>query len=128
MSSVHKVMDGTTRSPPYAANPPKATALGAGRATPATPARSPSVRDNPGIKEGRIGDGEPAPRFLVCHNPDQAARDQAARERQVAQVTAELDRIARLRAKVKRPPKGNAKGRQVEDHVKAECALREHPT
>jgi transposase len=87
-----------------------------------------SVRDNLRIKEVRIGDGEAATRFVVCHNPDQAARDQAARERQVAQVTAELDRIARLRAKVKRPTKGNGKGRRSTDHAKAECALREHPT
>jgi hypothetical protein len=87
-----------------------------------------TVRDNLRVKEVRVGTGETAVRFVICHNPDQATRDQAARERQVAQVTAELDRIARLRTKAKTAATNGKRARQVEDHVKAECALREHPT
>jgi Transposase DDE domain len=81
------------------------------------------VRDNLRVKEVRVGTGEGTRRFIICHNPEQAERDQATRARQVAQVTAELDRIARLRAKA--VGKG---GRRSTEHVQAECALREHPT
>jgi Transposase DDE domain len=87
-----------------------------------------TVRDNLRVKEVRVGDGAAATRFVVCHNPDQATRDQAARARQVAQVTAELDRIGKLRAKATSTRPNGKGGRRSQEHVKAECALREHPT
>jgi hypothetical protein len=74
--------------------------------------------------------------------PDQAERDRAQRERQLAAVAAELERIAALRAKAasraaaKQAGGGTTPRRAgrrrasaaAEDHLKAECALREHPT
>ena len=103
------------------------------------------VRDNLRVKEVRLGAGDAARRFVLCHNPDQAERDSAQREQQLAAVAAELERIAALRAKQAtkaaarqaggkqaggNAPARRAKRRQradVEDHLKAECALREHP-
>jgi hypothetical protein len=95
-----------------------------------------TVRDNLRVKEVTLGQGEAARRFVVCHNPDQAVRDAAARARQLAQVTAELERIQQLRAKAARQatnraaprtPGGKA-GSAPPEHLRAECALREHPT
>ena len=90
---------------------------------------------------GRVGLplGDAARRFVLCHNPDQAERDSAQREQQLAAVTAELERIAALRDKAASkaageqaggtPPRraGRRQRADVEDHLKAECALREHP-
>ncbi|SNQ48984.1 hypothetical protein FRACA_2970010 [Frankia canadensis] len=45
------------------------------------------VRDNPRVKEIRLDDAD-GTRFILCHNPDQATRDQARR-------TADLERIGR---------------------------------
>jgi hypothetical protein len=47
------------------------------------------VRDNLRGKEIRLDDAD-GTRFILCHNPDQATRDQARR-------TADLDRIGRTR-------------------------------
>src|SRR5919201_1995310 len=58
-----------------------------------------SVRDNLRVKEVRLGEGDGARRFVVCHNPAQAERDRAQRDQQLAAVAAELERIAALRAK-----------------------------
>jgi Transposase DDE domain len=107
-----------------------------------------TVRDNLRVKEVRIGsgdaNGETARRFVICHNPQQAERDQQRRAQQVAAVEAELARIAALRAKAtatataartRTRPGGRAGGRAGDraakpgdDHHKAECALRDHPT
>jgi transposase len=90
------------------------------------------VRDNLRVKEVRLGQGDGARRFVLCHNPEQAERDRHQREQQLALVTAELERIATLRAKAgqaKGP--GRGRGRRPaagEDHLKAECALRDHPS
>jgi hypothetical protein len=88
-----------------------------------------TVPDNLRVKEVTLGRGEAARRFVVCHNPDQAQRDKAARQRQLAQVTAELERIQRLRATAakRRRPDGTVGG-EPQEHVRAECALRDHPT
>lgn len=58
-----------------------------------------TVRDNLRVKEVRLGSGDGARRFVLCHNPEQADRDRVQREQQLAVVTAELERIAGLRAK-----------------------------
>jgi hypothetical protein len=99
------------------------------------------VRDNLRVKEVRLGQGDAARRFVICHNPDQAERDAKQRAEQLAAVAAELERIARLRDKaasnaVTRQASGDTPARRAgrgrrattEDHLKAECALREHPT
>jgi transposase len=90
------------------------------------------VRDNLRVKEVRLGQGDGARRFVLCHNPTQAERDRHQREQQLALVTAELERIATLGAKAGQAKgAGRGRGRRPaagEDHLKAECALREHPS
>jgi hypothetical protein len=92
-----------------------------------------SVRDNLRVKEVRLGSGDAARRFVLCHNPEQAERDRVQREQQLTLVEAELDRIAGLRANAatKAARAGVGRGRRDQgaaDHLKAECALRDHPT
>jgi hypothetical protein len=86
-----------------------------------------SVRDNLRVKEVRVGQGDAARRFVLCHNPEQADRDRVQRQQQLALVEAELDRIAGLRAKHAKAAAGKPR-RGTDDHLKAECALRDHPT
>jgi transposase len=91
------------------------------------------LRDNLRVKEVRLGSGDAARRFVLCHNPEQADRDRQQREQQLAVVEAELERIAGLRAKAatKATRSGSGRGRHaggIDDHLKAECALRDHPT
>jgi transposase len=100
------------------------------------------VRDNLRVKEVRI-DATPGIRWIICHNPEEAERDAAQRDAAVARIRAELDRIttartrAREQARTRRARTGMslAAWRKAEQqaerdeaaHVKAECALREHP-
>jgi hypothetical protein len=85
-----------------------------------------TVRDNLRVKQVRLGGGDAARRFVLCHNPEQADRDRVQREQQLAAVAGELERIARLRAKHAKA--AGKRGRGADDHLKAECALRDHPT
>src|SRR6266540_3153940 len=62
------------------------------------------VRDNLRVKEVRLDATDQ--RFVVCHNPDQAERDR--------------DRTRKLSSK--------ARGKAEAAHLRAECALRDHPT
>jgi transposase len=88
------------------------------------------VRDNLRVKEVRLGSGDATRRFVLCHNPEQAERDRTQREQAVARLEAELERIAALRAKAKAAAGDRRRGaqQQADDHLKAECALRDHPT
>ena len=52
-----------------------------------------TVRDNLRVKEVRVGDGDAAERFVVCHNPAEAERDRARREQRIARIEAELARL-----------------------------------
>jgi hypothetical protein len=79
-----------------------------------------TVRDNLRVKEVRVGDGDAAKRFIVCHNPAEAERDKTQRDDTIARLKAELDRIATARAKAKTAKASDA-------HRRAECALRDHP-
>jgi hypothetical protein len=83
------------------------------------------VRDNLRVKEVRVGQGEGARRFVLCHNPTRAERDRHQREQHLALVAAELERIAALRAKHAKA--AGKRHRGADDHLKAECALRDHP-
>jgi transposase len=101
-----------------------------------------SVRDNLRVKEVKL-DSTPGVRWIICHNPEEAEREAAQREAAITRITAELERItaARTRAREQaRTPrtatamtaaarrKAERKATQDEAaHVKAECALREHP-
>src|SRR3954469_14880898 len=79
-----------------------------------------TVRENLRIKEVRVGDGDAAKRFIVCHNPAEAERERTQREDTIRRLEAELDRIDTQRSKA-----NNAKAKNA--HTKAECALRDHP-
>ena len=80
-----------------------------------------AVRDNLRVKEVRVGDGDAAKRFIVCHNPGEADRDKQTRDDTITRLQAELTRIATARAKAK-----GAKASAA--HHRAECALRDHVT
>ncbi|MGH3994601.1 MAG: IS1634 family transposase, partial [Pseudonocardiaceae bacterium] len=80
-----------------------------------------TVKENLRVKEVRIGDGDAAKRFIVCHNPAEADRDKTQRDDTIARLQAELERIETQRAKAK-----STKSRDA--HTTAECALRDHPT
>ena len=80
-----------------------------------------TVKDNLRVKEVMVGDGDAAKRFIVCHNPGEAERDQHTRDQTITRLQAELERIKTARAK--------SKGAKADDaHHRAECALRDHPT
>jgi Transposase DDE domain len=87
------------------------------------------VRDNLRVKQVRLGQGDGARRFVLCHNPTQAERDRVQRDQQLAVVEAELERIAGLRAKTANKPARAGVGpsrprRQADDHLRpsAPCA------
>jgi len=80
-----------------------------------------TVKDNLRVKEVRVGDGDAAKRFVICHNPVEADRDKATRDDTIQRLQAELDRIDTQRAKAKTQKAFDA-------HCRAECALRDHPT
>lgn len=99
------------------------------------------VRDNLRVKEVRVDTirGAGDTRFIICHNPEQAMRDRTQREQAITRIEAELERIAtqrhrdRERAKTgsdKASGKAQRKAAQTAEaaHVRAECALRDHPT
>ncbi len=79
------------------------------------------VRDNLRVKEVRVGYGDAAERFIVCHNPSEAERDQARREQHVARIEAELERLRSQRERAKTKAEREA-------HQRGECALRDHKT
>jgi hypothetical protein len=77
------------------------------------------VRDNLRVKEVKLGEGDSMRRFIVCHNQDEQLRDKQRRERAIKRIEQELERIERLRARA---------GKTGAAHVRAECALRDHPS
>lgn len=85
-----------------------------------------TVRDNLRVKDIKVGDGEKAKRFVICHNPAEAERQQTIREHTIARLEAELERIDTQRAKAKTAKTG--KTNHTTAHTKAECALRENPS
>jgi transposase len=86
------------------------------------------VRDNLRVKEVRIDDAGDV-RFIICHNPDQEQRDRQHREQAITRIEAELERIKAQRAReAKREMNAKARDRAEAAHVRAECALRDHPT
>jgi transposase len=79
-----------------------------------------SVKNNLRVKEVRVGDGEAAERFIVCHNPAEAERDRARRQQRLARIEAELARLAEQRQRARSK-------QEREAHLRGECALRDHP-
>src|SRR6266542_493519 len=85
------------------------------------------VRDNLRVKEVRLDATDQ--RFVVCHNPDQAERDQASRDEAITRIEAELARIRAQRDRDRtRKLSNKARGKAEAAHLRAECALRDHPT
>ncbi len=89
------------------------------------------VRDNLRVKEVRL-DAAPDLRWVLCHNPDEAARAAAQREAALDRTRAELARIAAARSRLAttRPATAAAARRREAElaaHTRAECALRDHP-
>ena len=94
------------------------------------------VRDNLRVKEVRL-DAAPDRRWVICHNPDEAERQRALRDAALERITVELDRIKTIRttaSKTKKTSKASKTGKSTAKtsadeaaHVKAECALRDHP-
>jgi transposase len=80
-----------------------------------------TVRDNLRVKEVKVGDGEAAVRYVVCHNPAEADRDRARRQQQLERIETELARLAKQRRTAKTKT-------EREEHLRGECALRDHPT
>jgi hypothetical protein len=86
------------------------------------------VRDNLRVKEIRLEQAD-GTRFILCHNPDQATRDQARRTAGLERIVAELARIADQRDRDRdRQLTATARSRVEEADVRAECALRDHPS
>ena len=101
------------------------------------------VRDNLRVKEVRL-DSTPGIRWIICHNPEEAERDQAAREAAISadHRRARPDhhrphpgpragphpprRLGTMSAAARKKAEQTAE-REEAAHVKAECALREHP-
>ena len=79
------------------------------------------VKDNLRVKDVRLGDGEAAVRYVVCHNPAEAERDRALRQERLERIEAELARLAEQRQRAKTKA-------EREQHLRGECALRDHPT
>jgi len=80
-----------------------------------------TVRDNLRVKEVRVGDGDAAVRYVVCHNPAEAERDRARRQQRLERIEAELARLAEQHQRATRKA-------DQEAHLRGECALRDHPT
>jgi transposase len=80
-----------------------------------------SVRDNLRVKEVRVGDGDAAVRYIVCHNPAEAERDRAQRQQRIERIEGELARLAEQRRRA-------TSKAEREQHLRGECALRDHPT
>ena len=85
------------------------------------------VRVNLRVKEVTL-DTESGIRWIVCHNPHEAERDQLRRTEALTRLSAELERIAAARARYTLRRKAGKKAPADAVHVKAECALRDHPT
>jgi transposase len=94
------------------------------------------VRDNLRVKEEVRLDGSPRRRWIICHNPDEAQREKTTRDAALERVAAELQRIQTIRDRAAKTSKKTTSksaekkpGRSTDEaaHVKAECALRDHP-
>jgi hypothetical protein len=67
-------------------------------------------------------------RWIVCHNPVEAERDAARRAEALTRLTAGLERINTARVRDDQRRKAGKKAPADDVHVRAECALRDHPT
>jgi hypothetical protein len=90
-----------------------------------------AVRDNLRVKEVRLDEAAEqgsGVRWIVCHNPVEAERDKLRRDQALTRLAAELERIKTARLKDAERRKAGKKAPADAVHVRAECALRDHPT
>jgi hypothetical protein len=80
-----------------------------------------TVKDNLRVKEVRLSDDPQAERYIVCHNPAEADRDRARRQRHIQRIETELERLDAQRERAKTKTERQA-------HLRGECALRDHRT
>jgi hypothetical protein len=85
------------------------------------PGRYHTVAENLRVKDVNVGVGDAAQRFVICHNPAEARRDEERRAKRIARIEAELERLAKQHERAKTKPEHQA-------HHRGECALREHKT
>lgn len=72
-----------------------------------------AIRENLEIKEVIVGDGERRRRFILVHNPEEAKKDKATREKTLKKIDEALKSIGEQRGKC---------------HKKSVCTLRSHRT
>lgn len=72
-----------------------------------------AIRENLEIKEVIVGDGERRRRFILVHNPEEARKDKATREKTLEKIDEALKSIGEQRGKC---------------HKKSVCTLRSHRT
>ncbi|MQA84122.1 MAG: IS1634 family transposase [Streptosporangiales bacterium] len=85
------------------------------------------VKENLRVKEVHVDDTDV--RFVICHNPEQAEHDRTQRVDAIAGLETELARIKQAKQRDRKRKVGaKAKQRAEAAHLKAECALRDHPT
>jgi len=85
------------------------------------PGRYHTVSENLRVKEVLVGDGDAAQRFVICHNPSEATRDEERRAQRITRIEAELERLTKQHERAKTKSEHQA-------HHRGECALRDHKT
>ena len=92
------------------------------------------IDDHLRVKEVKL-DSTPGVRWVICHNTAEATSDKTSRDGALTRLEAELVRIAEARGralsakKAATTDKAQSKAEtELAGHVRAECALRDHPT
>jgi hypothetical protein len=88
------------------------------------------VCDNLRVKDIKVGDGDSAKRFVVCHNPAEAERQQTIRENTITRLEAELERIdaQRTKAGIANPEKSDVDERRSGRNYIPSRSVRPAPT
>ena len=79
------------------------------------------IKDNLRVKDIRVGQGDSATRYVVCHNPAEADLQRDRRDGHLARITTELERLAAQRERANT-------NSETQAHHRGECALRDHRT
>jgi transposase len=92
-----------------------------------------TVNDHLQVKQAKL-DSTPGVRWIICHNPAEAAKDKTTRDTAIERLEADMAKIGTARAAAEKSmttaTTAKAKARleaELAGHTKAECALRDHP-
>jgi hypothetical protein len=85
------------------------------------PGRYRTVAENLRVKDVQVGVGDATTRFVICHNPAEATRDEERRAKRITRIETELERLAKQHERAKTKTEHQA-------HHRGECALRDHKT